>query len=764
MSSLFANLGGTSTTSSVNQSGQTASLFGNPAASQPQQTSNIFGNLGGAQSQQPSSLFGTANNQTKPPISGGLFPNLSSTTQAPGTSGGSTSLFSNTQQAATTAQQGASLFAPQNTTNASKTPGASFLSGQPQALNGSQVQQGLGQSQAATSKISQPAFFDSLLEKGRKRTRAGDNPGLGQIPSLQLGLGDIGRKARELGTSPQAPIKRTDSKAHYLLAASGIDLGSTKKDLRAFQAATLTPSEVQQGTPQWDPDTDKAVNRIHQRMSEKMMAEATERSRRDFDRFLEENVDLNMDRQRRKIMEHFGLMSQSSKDHDGTGDFSGGGVSGSFGRSTRRKGLGGAEDGGTLKRSTFGRSALQKSVIGAPSKSPGKAVLFADVGDAPGSSPATSTTFSTEKQKKYAEKTHNLNQSRLQEASYPLLHEYSSVEKQHGGESKLLDAFGAIKEIVGESAQGTSSAQGVTGEQRFSSDYLDEAPNSQKTMQIRRTIIHGSRNFLEKQFLQHLEGTVSQNPREANLGGVPTMTNKVRGYVRIRVARRDLAPDGVELQRIGDDYCWALLFFFLRTGLIQEAVEYIKSNSSALRNMDRTLVACIDAFSKSPDRRLPRSAQDRINAEYQQRTRIAPENSVDPYRLACYKIVGRCELSKRVIDTISQSTEDWIWLQFSLAREVNRVEESAGEVFGLREVRETIQEIGQRFFSKSSEGSGGNYATYFCLLVLGGMFEQAISFLYPYDYLSAVHFAIALNYYGLLRVSDFSAADTELRK
>ena len=255
---------------------------------------------------------------------------------------------------------------------------------------------------------------------------------------------------------------------------------------------------------------------------------------------------------------------------------------------------------------------------------------------------------------------------------------------------------------------------------------------------------------------------MARNPKEANLGGVPTIINKVRAYVRIRVARKDLAPDGVELQRIGDDFCWALMFFLLRSGLIEEVVKYIKSNGSALKSMDRTLVACIEAVSKSPDRRLPRSAQDRINAEYQQRTRIAPENSLDPYRLACYKIVGRCELSKRVIDTISQSTEDWVWLQFSLAREVSRVEESAGEVFGLREVRETIQEIGQRFFSKSSEGSGEGYGTYFCLLILGGMFEQAVAFLYLHNYVAAVHFAIVLNYYGLLRVSDFSATETEL--
>ena len=126
-------------------------------------------------------------------------------------------------------------------------------------------------------------------------------------------------------------------------------------------------------------------------------------------------------------------------------------------------------------------------------------------------------------------------------------------------------------------------------------------------------------------------------------------------------------------------------------------------------------------------------------------------------------MIGRCELTKMRIESVSQGIEDWIWLQFALAREVNRVEESAGEVHGLEEVRETIREIGARYFSKGSEGMGG-YGTYFFLQILGGMFEQAVSYLYSYSYVAAVHFAVALDYYGLLRVSDFSVAETELRE
>lgn len=266
-------------------------------------------------------------------------------------------------------------------------------------------------------------------------------------------------------------------------------------------------------------------------------------------------------------------------------------------------------------------------------------------------------------------------------------------------------------------------------------------------------------------FFDSVETLIARNPKEANLGGIPTAINKIRAYIRIRAARRDLTPDGTELQALNDDYCWALCFFLLRSGLVNEAAAYVNDNITSFRNLDRNFVTYISSYATSPDRRLPRPQQDRINTEYQQRSRNAPENSLDPYRMACYKIVGRCELSKRQVDIVSQGVEDWIWLQFNLAREVNRVEENAGDIFGLEELREAIREIGQRYFSKDSEGAGGSgYGTYFFLQILGGMYEQAVSYLYSYSYVSAVHFAIALDFYGLLRVSDFSASDSELRK
>ena len=63
---------------------------------------------------------------------------------------------------------------------------------------------------------SAPAYFNTLLEKGRKRAHGSDeSPAFGDLPSLQLGLGDIAKRARELGGAAGQPqgAAGTDSRA-----------------------------------------------------------------------------------------------------------------------------------------------------------------------------------------------------------------------------------------------------------------------------------------------------------------------------------------------------------------------------------------------------------------------------------------------------------------------------------------------------------------------------------------------------------------------
>ena len=226
----------------------------------------------------------------------------------------------------------------------------------------------------------------------------------------------------------------------------------------------------------------------------------------------------------------------------------------------------------------------------------------------------------------------------------------------------------------------------------------------------------------------------------------------MRAYVRLRASHKELGPENVELQMIQDDFCWVTIWYLLRCGFVQEAAQYVSDNERAIKSMDRSFPQYMNSYAQDANRRLSPELQTRIIAEYQQRVRAAPENSLDPYRMACFKLLGRCDLTRRSIDGINQDLDTWTWLQISMAREVNRVEENAGEVFGLHELRDSVRDLGQRHFSPPE--SMETVMIYFMLQILAGMFEQAVSFLYGYNYIAAVHFAIALDYYGLLRVSN----------
>ncbi|RAH52882.1 nuclear pore protein [Aspergillus piperis CBS 112811] len=662
------------------------------------------------------------------------------------------------------ATQSSSLFGNQSGTSG-LTGGTNFAKPsqvQQQPTSSSVFAQDQAQANAAppSSQTTQPAFFNSLLERGKKRpiSAIAQNGNFEELPSLQLGLDDIRRKARELGAGgskeyqPQVP----HSKAHYLLAASGVSPGHALRDLKALdpQASVSTPLREQDT---FDPDNQKFLKNIQQRGRQVMINESLARTQKDFDSFLEEKVDMDWEEQRRKIFQHFGL---AQKD-DGAGD-----IRGSFGRTMRRpKQFGPASTNGPTpsgRRSVFGRSALEKSVIGTPGTGTASLRLFEDSTERnEGAGGHSDLRFLREKMGYYADKVRQLNSARLHTRAFPILHEFSDVEGHAGGDvpRQLYDAYRALISIVGESPDATTmNDPSALVERQFAQDYMDESPNSRRAVSLRKRIVEGSRSFLEKLFYDEVESVITKNPREAQLGGIPTVTNKIRAYIRLRAARKDLAPDGTELQMVGQDYCWILIFYLLRCGFVTEAAEYV-SQDPGFRSLDHKFVTYMTTYAQN--RRLPRDLQQKINGEYQQRSRNAPDNTVDPYRMACYKIIGRCELGRRRLDGINQSVEDWMWLQFSMAREDDRAEEIAGDVFGLEDIQTDITEIGQRVFGKGQEGPGG-YGTFFFLQILGGMFEQAVSYLGSYAPITAVHFAIALAYYGVLRVSDFYTSGEEI--
>jgi len=172
-SGLFGGLGGgAQPAAATNSGGLFGSALSNPAPAQ-QTTGGGFGGLGGG-------LFGAGNTSLQPAKTG-LF--------------GATA---NTQQQATAPLLGASTLV----NNAS-------LAVQSQAQPQNGVQSGpMGGS-------TNGAYFNHLIERGKKRQ--GPDSGIAQfdeLPSLQLGLGDIASKVRNLGGGLSRSAGRGDSRAY----------------------------------------------------------------------------------------------------------------------------------------------------------------------------------------------------------------------------------------------------------------------------------------------------------------------------------------------------------------------------------------------------------------------------------------------------------------------------------------------------------------------------------------------------------------------
>lgn len=243
-------------------------LFDNLGASKPLQPGggSLFSNLGGQQSSGTSapSLFGTSTATTSAAPSGGLFgrmgepnkpaaaapsgglfgrvgeSNTTATTSAgtggspfgsmlgggAGTSTGATGgggLFGRVGEPnATSAPASGGLFGSTTTTSAAGGGGLfGSTANQPATtqsggLFGGSTATGTAnaQGQDAENKAQQPgqpAYFNHLLERGRKRNAENGTSAFGEIPSLQLGLGDIARKVRNLGQG--GPSAQRDGRA-----------------------------------------------------------------------------------------------------------------------------------------------------------------------------------------------------------------------------------------------------------------------------------------------------------------------------------------------------------------------------------------------------------------------------------------------------------------------------------------------------------------------------------------------------------------------
>ncbi|KAJ7151727.1 nucleoporin-interacting protein NIC96 [Mycena filopes] len=335
-----------------------------------------------------------------------------------------------------------------------------------------------------------------------------------------------------------------------------------------------------------------------------------------------------------------------------------------------------------------------------------------------------------------------LNSARLRGTSYPIVHSLIRASLDVAPDPRSLQItqnFHVLSKITAEppalppiehASAHILNAQIL--ERKHARVYLGN-PETREAAALRRQIANGAREALEEQYWDVLERTVQSRPNEAQLGGDPSVANKVRAFLFVRYYKNGEWEERVEL--VGGQPLWARLFFLVRTGHYHEALDEALQFQQVIEHREASFITYFKTWIESPDRRLPKPIRDQLQSVYN--AHMLHSSTADPFKLALYKLMGKLEPSRR---------SDWLWFQLAMVDE--------DEDGGLRGLAEVLLGYGERQFDGPPNQQGSRRGVWAGVLLMCGQFERAVVALWEHQEteIEAVHLAIALAYHGLLRV------------
>lgn len=117
----------------------------------------------------------------------------------------------------------------------------------------------------------------------------------------------------------------------------------------------------------------------------------------------------------------------------------------------------------------------------------------------------------------------------------------------------MAQNFAILARITGESPasppvehSGAHILNAPVVERKFARVYLGD-PESREACALRRQIAKGAREALEEQYMDIIERTVQARAVEAQLGGDPSIENKLRAFLLVRYYRIGEWEDRIEV-------------------------------------------------------------------------------------------------------------------------------------------------------------------------------------------------------------------------
>ncbi|KAI8328836.1 Nup93/Nic96-domain-containing protein [Chlamydoabsidia padenii] len=365
-----------------------------------------------------------------------------------------------------------------------------------------------------------------------------------------------------------------------------------------------------------------------------------------------------------------------------------------------------------------------------------------------------------EQMEEYAKVVIETNEKRLQNMDHPIIKAFSNVMVNNNTmdelatqsmdidsmdtrtkDRRVTDAWLLLDKLAGESEASVNDR--IQG--RFINTYLNVASDSDVALDTRRLLIKRSKAWLESQMVEYMDAILLQHAHQIKPGGNPSFLHRLQFYLKLTFKKHGQWQDDLEI--VQDVPIWTFIYMSFRSGQEHLMLEYIDQHPSMFESQSR-YVGYIKEYLSNPNRCLSQETQARVMMDFQ--LMEYSNQKVDPYKLILTKILGRCGLNKKTHRTVIKAAEDYLWLQLTLIRENLDEHNYWEEKYTLYDLQQLIINYGPVLF----DPTGTAPWIYFKVLLVTLQFEQAINYMYKNEgtRLQSIHFAMALMYYGLLRI------------
>ncbi|GAB5593208.1 nuclear pore complex subunit [Umbelopsis nana] len=515
-----------------------------------------------------------------------------------------------------------------------------------------------------------------------------------ELPPLDRGIDQIEHLSQNLVQKENADASQSDIRAHYFLAKGGVNAQAMARHLDTVK---LT-STFDLRRPVHDTDIEGYLRQEHQRV----IAHKIEAGRCETSSALEKAYDKDLD-----TAWQIATKDSAKQSSDSTSLF----------KSSTENLLGLDEISGIAAK--FGSNTLQQ--------------LLAPINV---EQPISFDTSSHPHLLTYANLIYEFNLARLQKSSFDIISKVVKVTTGQAFSQHPVLKFMPLVIKFTEEAEKYGIVPHLI---------LEEGEAGRVT---RTKMIELAKSWLEEQYFKYLTATIQ---RQTTIFPGTSSASKIKSYVSTLHSAKSIP----NLEVVNGEHPWANIFYHMRAGLNKEALEYIKNNQSVFKSAP-SIAEYFEAYlADLTDRSMTDLTRSRIQLEYDQMSRNTAE-PIDPYKFAVYKIMGRCELNKRTLPHITNSTEDWLWLQLCLIREPVPGFTNSGD-YTLADLQKILQRYGPDHFDPH-RSNPWNYIT---LLLLTLQFEQVVNQLYAIKWqIEAVHFAIGFAAHGVIRTT----TDTQRQK